>query len=165
MLSSPVYTETHPHRSAAFPSRMNLRGLVPAATGYSVCKLVIPVIPTDICIPFLFNRSASHRLRRGPTGSLLSPFLSSPCRHFHSQQGGTPPLPPSSSTVPSPICSISRRPSHFASTTYKMLLPQILCIDNDPFSWGVYTPLSSSSGRSSQRKRLPTGSGASLQNR
>jgi hypothetical protein len=22
-----------------------------------------------------------------------------------------------------------------------MLLPQLLCFDNDPFSWGVYTPL------------------------
>src|SRR5713226_7195999 len=36
--------------------------------------------------------------------------------------------------------SISRRPSPFSSTAYKMLLPQLLCFDNDPFSWGVYTP-------------------------
>jgi hypothetical protein len=44
----------------------------------------------------------------------------------------------SSSTPSSPICSISCRPCHFSSTAYKMLLPQLLCFDNDPFSWGVY---------------------------
>ena len=36
--------------------------------------------------------------------------------------------------------SISRRPSHFSSTAYKMLLPQLLCFHNDLFSWGVYPP-------------------------
>src|SRR5260370_29519800 len=36
--------------------------------------------------------------------------------------------------------SISRRPSPFSSTAYKMLFPQLLCFDNDPFSWGVYPP-------------------------
>jgi hypothetical protein len=39
-----------------------------------------------------------------------------------------------------PIASISRRPSHFSSIAYKMLLAQLLSFDNDPFSWGVYTP-------------------------
>ena len=36
--------------------------------------------------------------------------------------------------------SISCRPSHFFSTAYKMLLPQLLCFDNDPFSWGGVPP-------------------------
>src|SRR5258708_6203432 len=34
---------------------------------------------------------------------------------------------------------ISRRPSPFCSATYKMLFAQLLCFENDPFSWGVYT--------------------------
>jgi hypothetical protein len=44
-------------------------------------------------IPFLFSLSSSISLRRGPTGSLLSSFLSSDCGRFPSQQGGTPPSP------------------------------------------------------------------------
>src|ERR1700682_6489319 len=36
---------------------------------------------------------------------------------------------------------ISRRPSPFFSATYKMLFAQLLCFENDPFSWGVqYSP-------------------------
>jgi hypothetical protein len=42
--------------------------------------------------------------------------------------------------VPPGQSSISRRPSPFSSTAYKMLFPQPLCFDNDPFSWGVYPP-------------------------
>src|SRR4029077_1630795 len=33
--------------------------------------------------------------------------------------------------------SISPRPSHFSSTAYKMLLLQLLCFENHPFSRGV----------------------------
>src|SRR5882762_1940032 len=41
---------------------------------------------------------------------------------------------------------ISRRPSPFCSATYKMLFAQLLCFENDPFSWGGCTlPLLSSS--------------------
>jgi hypothetical protein len=54
--------------------------------------------------------------------------------------GGVPPLSLFSSTASSLISSISRRPSHFSSTAYKMLLPQLLSFDNHPFSWGC-TPL------------------------
>jgi hypothetical protein len=58
----------------------------------------------------------------------------------------------SPSTAAPPISSISRRPSLFSSTAYKMLLPQLLCFDNHPFSWGVYTPLK----RNLFREELPT---------
>jgi hypothetical protein len=46
--------------------------------------------PTDACIPFLFNHSSSHRLRRASTERCVSPLLSCPCGHFSFQQGGTP---------------------------------------------------------------------------
>src|SRR6267378_980110 len=36
---------------------------------------------------------------------------------------------------------ISRRPSPFRSASYKMLFPQLLCFENDPFFMGVCTPL------------------------
>jgi hypothetical protein len=94
MLSSSVYIESHPRRSTVFVSRMNLRDAAPATTSYSVCKLVTLEAPTDACIPFLFNRSPFLRLRRRPTGSYVSRLFSSPCEHFSSQQGGTPPSPP-----------------------------------------------------------------------
>jgi hypothetical protein len=61
----------------------------------------------------------------------LAPFLSGP--HQSQTLLLHVCLPPGQS-------SISRRPSHFSSTAYKMLLPQLLCFDNDPFSWGVYPP-------------------------
>ena len=54
---------------------------------------------------------------------------------FPSQRGYTP-LSLFSSAASAPISSISRRPSHFSSTTYKMLLPQLLCFDSHPFSGG-----------------------------
>src|ERR1700674_5516158 len=63
------------------------------ATGRTVCKSVTLKTPTDICIPFLFNRSSTLRLRCNPTERHLSPFLSPPCRHLPFQQGGTPPFP------------------------------------------------------------------------
>src|ERR1700674_206691 len=68
------------------------------------------------------------------------------------RNGGCTPLTPSSSNASSPICSISCRPSHFSSTTYKTLLAQLLCFDNDPFSWGVY----GGSCRSSQNPSADT---------
>jgi hypothetical protein len=61
MLFSPVYTEAHPRRSAAFAARMNLRDASPAATGYSVCKLVTPTTPTHptgTLYPFSFQSLA-----------------------------------------------------------------------------------------------------------
>src|SRR6267378_2511650 len=36
---------------------------------------------------------------------------------------------------------IFRRPSPFFSATYKMIFAQLLCFENDPFSWGVHVPL------------------------
>ena len=39
---------------------------------------------------------------------------------------------------------ISRRPSPFCSATYKMLFAQLLCFENDPFSWGGVPLLTSS---------------------
>jgi hypothetical protein len=59
---------------------------------------------------------------------------------FHGNRGVTP-LFVFPSTASSPISPTSRRASHFSSTAYKMLLPQLLCFDNDPFSWwGVPPP-------------------------
>jgi len=49
-------------------------------------------------------------------------------------------LPRSDRGLPPAQCPIPRRPSLFSSTAYKMLLPQLLCFDNHPFSWGVYPP-------------------------
>jgi hypothetical protein len=58
--------------------------------------------------------------------------------HSFYRNGGCTPLTLLPSTAVSSISPISRRPSHFSSTPYRMLLPQPLCFDSDPFSWGVY---------------------------
>src|SRR4029077_7207281 len=91
-------------------------------------------------IPFLFNRSSSLRLRRRPTERYISPLCSYLCPRSPSRQGGTPPASLYSRPPLDSISSIFRRPSYFSSTTYKMLLPQLLCFDNHPFSCGVYPP-------------------------
>jgi hypothetical protein len=54
----------------------------------------LPLDPsTALCISFVFNALVSHRSRRASTGTLLSSFLSSSCKLFPLQQGGTPPSP------------------------------------------------------------------------
>jgi hypothetical protein len=125
MLFSPVYIEAHPRRNAAFASRMNLRDAVHANSSRLFKSFN----------PFTFNsfRTLLHNGRLQPLS-----FQSLP-DSFH-RNGGVYPLAPSSSTACSPICSISRRPSLFSSTAYKMPLQQLLCFDNHPFSWGVYPP-------------------------
>jgi hypothetical protein len=80
-----------------------------------------------------FTSNCFHTLL--PDGAHTTLFLSIVSAVFLSQRGCTP-LALFSSTASSPISSISRRPSHFSSTAYKMLLPQPLCFDNHPFSWG-----------------------------
>jgi hypothetical protein len=66
-----------------------------------------------------------------------NPFVFNRFRTLSIAMGVYTPLALFFPTVCSPIACISRRPSHFSSTAYKMLLPQLLCFDNDPFSWGV----------------------------
>jgi hypothetical protein len=52
---------------------------------------------------------------------------------------------PQSSLIPRVTSyEISRRPSPFCSATYKMLFAQLLCFENDPFSWGGVPLLTSS---------------------
>jgi hypothetical protein len=110
------------------------------ATAQTVCKLVTltaPMDPTGTLYPFSFQSLVGSF---SPSCSNGTPFISFTfilLRTLSSSTGGYTPLPPSSSTDASPICSISRRPSLFSSIAYKMLLPQLLCFDNDPFSWGV----------------------------
>jgi hypothetical protein len=101
--------------------------------------------PTGIPIPFLFNHSWSLRLRRRPTARLSSLLFSLPYGPSLLQQGGTPPPLPrarhggrtASLSLSRPrldsISSISPLPSHFSSTAYKMLPPQLLCFHNHPF--------------------------------
>jgi hypothetical protein len=120
MLSSPVYAETHPRRNVAHRNFSNsLRSFN----------------------SFIFNgfRTLSYQW----TPATLSLSIGS---GLFPLQWRCIPLALSSSTASSPVSSISRRPSHFSSTAYKMLLPQLLCFDNDPFSWGVYTPTPTGSG-------------------
>jgi hypothetical protein len=114
MLFSPVYIESHPRRNAAN-----------AASS----------IPLESFNFFTFNgfRTLLHN-GRPQSFSLQSLPDSFYCN------GGVPPLARASSTASSPISFISRHPSHFSSTAYKMLFQQLLCFDNHPFSWGVYTP-------------------------
>jgi hypothetical protein len=114
MLFSPVYIEAHPRQIAAHAA---------------------PSITLKSFNPFLLNGFRTLSCQWTPA----TPFLSAVSGLFPLQWGCTP-LTLSSSTASSPISSISRRPSHFSSTAYKMLLAQLLCFDNDPFSWGVYTP-------------------------
>jgi hypothetical protein len=71
------------------------------------------------------------------TLKLKQPFLFQSFPHSFYCNGGSI---GTSNQNPEQELKISRRPSHFSSTAYKMLLPQLLCFDNDPFSWGVYTP-------------------------
>jgi hypothetical protein len=122
--------------------------------GQTVYKLVTPrasTAPTSTWYLFSFQSFAEPY---SPSCSNGTPFISF---NFISLQtiflttDGYTPLPPSSSTASSPISSISRRPSHFSSTAYKMLLPQLLCFDNDPFSWGCTPPLK----RNMLRRELP----------
>jgi hypothetical protein len=117
--------------------------------GQAVRNLVTPRPLNDTFYPFsfqyIFHPSFPLCVNRSP----LIPFPFIPLQAIPSPTGGytPPPLPralsakgSSSSTALSPICSISRPPSHFSSIAYKMLLPQLLCFDNHPFSWGVYSP-------------------------
>jgi hypothetical protein len=95
-----------------------------------------------------FNPFTSNSFRTlAEQWSAATPVFSDACGLFPLQWGYIPLYPerfsrkaPSSSTAAPPISSISHRPSLFSSTAYKMLLPQLVCFDNDPFSWGVYTP-------------------------
>jgi hypothetical protein len=72
--------------------------------------------------------------------ALATPLLSISSGLFPSPWGCIPPSLYFSRLTLDTISSISRRPSFFSSITYKMSIPQLLCFDNDPFSWGVYTP-------------------------
>jgi len=103
----------------------------------------------------VFPSSCCRRLSRARLSLLFATHTDStscksfPC-HSYENTGGVYQLFPfwftqsglgeGNSSLPCPFsnCSISCRPSHFSSTAYKMLLPQLLCFDNDPFSGGVY---------------------------
>jgi hypothetical protein len=91
----------------------------------------IPVIQ-PLCFQTLTHSFAQRRSRNS--------FFFNRLRTLSITTRGCTPLPLFSSSASSPISSISRRPSHFSSSAYKMLLPQLLCFGNDPFSLGVYPP-------------------------
>jgi hypothetical protein len=114
MLFSPVYIKSHPRRDAAHSDSPIFLESFNSCTFNSFGTLVA-------------QWSAATLVFSDASG--LFPL-----------QWGCTPLAQSSCTAPSPICSISRRPSHFPSRAYKMLLAQLLCFDNHPFSWEVYTP-------------------------
>jgi hypothetical protein len=82
------------------------------------------------------------------------PFISLSLWRFPFATGGYTPSLYFSRPPPDSISSISRRPSHFSSTTYKMLLPQLLCFDNDPFSWEVFIPLKRSVFRAGSARKV-----------
>jgi hypothetical protein len=94
MLSFPVFAKLQPRSVPPAAPRASTR-----TAGQFVCKLVTLRAPTDTCIPFLFNRSSTLRLRRRPTGSCVSPLFPCLCGRFPSQQGGTP-LPQSYFPLP-----------------------------------------------------------------
>jgi hypothetical protein len=113
LLSSPVYIEFHPRRDAAHDdSPISLESFNPC-TFNSFPTLVAQWTPATLSFSIV---------------SGLFPL-----------QWGCIPLYPER-FVRRVFSSISRRPSHFSSTTYKMLFQQPLCFDNHPFSWGVYPP-------------------------
>jgi hypothetical protein len=141
------------------------------ATGHPVCKLVIPVPSNGNSYPFSFQSLANHSSPSSSNGAPLISFifialrtLSTATRGYTPSFTQSPPRwakglffsrPPLAS-----ISSISCHPSHFPSTTYKMLLPQLLSFHNHPFSWGC-TPAPSlsrahlSPTRSSRRASVP----------
>ena len=110
------------------------------ATDRTVCQLVTSNTPTDVCIPFRFNTFSAYCPRRGPTGSLLSSFLSSPCGHFPSQQGGTPPSP---HPHPLPLLQSPRFPAvdpFSLQSLTKCSSHNSFALTTIHFHGGVYTP-------------------------
>jgi hypothetical protein len=116
-------------------------------------QLVALRTPMDACIPFLFNRSSSLRLRRAPTERYLSPLFSYPCGRFPSQQGGTPPsfaesvlhaapLPPQSPPVIQPLC-FQTLADYFSQWTSATFFLSIAC-GLFPLPWGCIPPRPSS---------------------
>jgi hypothetical protein len=91
--------------------------------------------------PFSFQSLVVSSSPSPSHGVLCIPFIFLSLRTLSFATGGYTPLAQSFCTASSPTSFISRRPSHFSSTTYKMLFQQPLCFDNHPFSWGVYPPL------------------------
>jgi hypothetical protein len=143
-----VYAEAHPRRIAAHgDSPISLKSF-------------------NSFISNSFRTLSRHTRSPNPLPSIV-------CGLFPSQWGCIPPSQAElcydknslySRSVPRCLCGnpshglpllqsvlFSRRPSHFPSTVYKMLLPQLLCFDNHPVSWGVYPPgsISSTAPRSS----------------
>jgi hypothetical protein len=129
MLSSPVYTKSHPRRDAVHAASQSFHVSSKSFRSYPFRTLASHLKATVSSNPFEINRLRT--LCKIP-GIGYPPSLSF----------SRPPL--------DSISVISRHPSLFSSTVYKMLLQQLLCFDNHPFSWGgVYTP--------SQVECLPTG--------
>jgi hypothetical protein len=122
-------------------------GFVPnaPATAQPVCILVTPTLSSGNPYPFSFQYilrpSFPSRLNGNPPILFRFIFLRT---MFPPTGGYTPSLSLSRPPLAS-IPSISCHPSHFSSTTYKMLLPQLFCFHNHPFSWGgVYPPFTQS---------------------
>ena len=94
LLSSSVYTESHPCRVASFASRTDLRGTAPPTPGYSVRKLVTPTTPTDptgTSYLFSFQSLAEPYSPSFSNGRPFIPFISLPLRTDFFATGGTPP--------------------------------------------------------------------------
>ena len=131
------------------------------ATGQPVCKPVTPTLSSGNSYPLSFQYICRLSFPSRSNGAPLISFIFIALRTPSIATGGyTPSLffsrPPLAS-----VSSISCHPSHFPSTTYKMLLPQLLSFHNHPFSWGVYPPAPSlsrahlSPARSSLRASVP----------
>jgi hypothetical protein len=89
MLSSPVYSEAHPRRSAAFPSRMDLRDAAHSAP--TPVRVPRPSAPQPRAIPssFLFNRFQTLFSPRRTT-VLNNPFGIKRFRTLSRYNGGIP---------------------------------------------------------------------------
>src|SRR5260370_19782155 len=72
MLSSAVYAESYPRRSAAFASPMNRRDASPPTTGFSVPTT--PTDPTGTSYPFSFQSLAEPYSPSCPNGTSFISF-------------------------------------------------------------------------------------------
>jgi hypothetical protein len=109
-------------------------------TGHSVCKLVTPAPSNGISYPFSFQSLANHSSPSSSNGAPLISFIFIAPRTLSIATGRYTPSLSFSRPPLASISSFSCHPSHSSSTAYKMLLPQLLCFDHHPFSWGCTPP-------------------------
>jgi hypothetical protein len=95
-----------------------------------------PKVSNGRSYPLSFQSLGEPGFPSNSNGVLCIPFVSLPLPTLSSATRGCTPSFHFSRPPLDSISSISRHPSHFSSTTYKMPLPQLLCFENHPFLWG-----------------------------